>query len=89
MVDKLNPTPDSDSENTVIPHDHYRFLDSLKAQGRAAQVQARRGVDTQLISLYWPIGHEIHTRQNQGGWAAEPLAGWARVEALVDPALCA
>ncbi|AIY01874.1 hypothetical protein ART_2275 [Arthrobacter sp. PAMC 25486] len=35
MVDKLNPTPDSDSDsdNTVIPHDHYRFLDSLKAQG--------------------------------------------------------
>ncbi|AIY01875.1 hypothetical protein ART_2276 [Arthrobacter sp. PAMC 25486] len=48
-------------------------------------MQARRSVDTQLISLYWSIGHEIHTRQNQDGWAAEPLAGWARVEALVDP----
>ena len=37
---------------------------------RSAQTQARRSVNTQLISLYWSIDHELFTRQDQNGWGS-------------------
>ena len=51
----------------AIPGDYGSFLDTLKARVRSAQTQARRSVNTQLISLYWSIGHELFTRQDQNG----------------------
>ncbi len=56
--------------NQAIPNDYGSFLDSLKNRVRSAQTQARRTVNTQLISLYWSIGHEILTRQDHQGWGS-------------------
>ncbi|WP_343318606.1 DUF1016 N-terminal domain-containing protein [Arthrobacter sp. TMP15] len=54
----------------AIPDDYGSFLDSLKERARSAQIQARRTVNSQLISLYWSIGHEILIRQDHQGWCS-------------------
>lgn len=58
------------SGNLALPNDYGSFLDSLKERVRSAQTQARRSVNTQLIGLYWSIGHEILTRQDHQGWGS-------------------
>ncbi len=54
----------------AIPDDYGSLLYSLKERVRSAQTQARRTVNSQLISLYWSIGHEILIRQDQEGWGS-------------------
>jgi predicted nuclease of restriction endonuclease-like (RecB) superfamily len=54
----------------AIPDDYGHFLDSLKERVRSAQTQARRTINTQLISMYWSIGRDILTRQEQDGWGS-------------------
>jgi len=53
---------------TAVPGDYAQLLESLKARVRQAQVMARRTVNTELIGLYWAIGHEILVRQDRQGW---------------------
>ena len=60
----------TDSGDLAIPDDYGSFLDSLKERVRSAQAQARRTVNTQLISLYWSIGQDILTRQEMDGWGS-------------------
>ena len=54
----------------AIPEGYGSFLDSLKERVRSAQAQVRRSVNTQLIGLYWSIGHEILLRQEKDGWGS-------------------
>lgn len=54
----------------AIPDDYGKFLDLLKERVRSAQTQALRTVNTELISLYWSIGRDILTRQEQDGWGS-------------------
>jgi len=44
------------------------FLRSLKERIRTAQVRAALAVNRELVLLYWQIGREILTRQEQEGW---------------------
>jgi predicted nuclease of restriction endonuclease-like (RecB) superfamily len=47
----------------------YRdLLASLKNQIRTARVRAALAVNRELVLLYWQIGKEILTRQQQEGW---------------------
>lgn len=62
--------PMTDSGNLAFPDDYGNFLESLKERVRSAQTQARRTVNTQLISLYWSIGHDILSRQDKDGWGS-------------------
>jgi predicted nuclease of restriction endonuclease-like (RecB) superfamily len=49
------------------------FLKSLKERIRQAQIKAALAVNRELILLYWQIGREILTRQQQQGWGAKVI----------------
>jgi predicted nuclease of restriction endonuclease-like (RecB) superfamily len=53
-----------------LPDDYAALLESLKQRVRQAQATARRTVNTELVGLYWSIGHEILLRQDRQGWGA-------------------
>lgn len=67
-VDRMKPM--TDSGDLAIPDDYGHLLESLKERVRSAQTQARRTVNTQLISLYWSIGRDILTRLEMDGWGS-------------------
>jgi len=57
----------------------YRgLLASLKTQIRTARVRAALAVNRELVLLYWRIGKEILTRQQQEGWGAGVIDRLAR-----------
>ena len=47
------------------------LLGRLKNQIQTAQVRAALAVNRELVLLYWGIGREILTRQQQEGWGAK------------------
>ncbi|MDQ2687507.1 MAG: PDDEXK nuclease domain-containing protein, partial [Armatimonadota bacterium] len=47
------------------------FLGDLKTRIRSAQVKAALSVNRELVLLYWQIGRDILTRQQQQGWGAK------------------
>lgn len=49
------------------------FLTDIKRRIRTAQVKAALAVNHELILLYWRIGHDILTRQQQQGWGAKVI----------------
>ena len=58
------------------------FLDEIKQRIRHAQYEAMRAVNTEIISLYWEIGHSIADKQ-AAGWGksiVEQLAKDIQVE---------
>ena len=50
------------------------LLEQVKAQVRAARVQAARAVNTELVALYWRIGRLILERQRAQGWGVGVVA---------------
>ena len=59
----LFPTDDS----------YTTFLRSLKERIRQAQIRAALAVNNELIVLYWQMGREILSRQQQQGWGAKVI----------------
>lgn len=49
------------------------FLISIKNRIRAAQVKAVLAVNYELVMLYWQIGRDILSRQQQQGWGAKVI----------------
>jgi predicted nuclease of restriction endonuclease-like (RecB) superfamily len=60
-------------ENDLSLEKYDRFLRELKERIRNAQIQAALAVNRELILLYWQIGREILTRQQQEGWGAKVI----------------
>ena len=60
---------------TLIPDDanYAALLDDLKARIRSAQIEAVLAVTQKLLYLYWHIGKEILTRQQEQGWGAKVI----------------
>ena len=54
------------------PAGYGPWLASLKQRVRSAQLRAHRAVNTQLIQLYWDIGHDI-VEPGPGGLG---IPGW-------------
>ncbi|MGH9799642.1 MAG: PDDEXK nuclease domain-containing protein [Blastocatellia bacterium] len=54
--------------NSLAGYDE--LLRELKARIRSAQVRAALAVNRELVLLYWQIGRDILTRQQQQGWGA-------------------
>ena len=61
------------SDLSPISHDYDSFLRDLKERIQAAQIQASLAVNRELVLLYWQIGHDILTRQQQQGWGAKVI----------------
>ena len=55
----------------TLPPDYPAMLADLKARVRAAQHQAHRAVNTEMLTLYWQIGEAIRTRQQADGWGTK------------------
>jgi len=55
------------------PADYPLFLAELKARIAAARTRAALAVNSELIKLYWEIGHNILERERQEGWGAKVI----------------
>jgi len=53
------------------PAGYAALLADLKVRVRTSQVRAVRAANTELLALYWSIGRDILTRQEQDGWGAK------------------
>lgn len=49
------------------------FLRDLKERIRSAQVRAVLAVNRELVLLYWQIGRDILSRQQEQGWGAKVI----------------
>jgi DUF1016 N-terminal domain len=54
----------------VLPAGYPTFFADVKARIAAARTRAVLAVNSELIRLYWEIGHEILERQDREGWGA-------------------
>ena len=52
----------------ALPPGYPELLDELKAAVATARLRAHRTVNTDLLALYWQIGHKILERQQAEGW---------------------
>ena len=67
------------AKNTEVSTANYKkFITSLKAKIRSAQVKGAIAVNRALIKLYWEIGKEILEKQEQKGWGSNVLERVAR-----------
>lgn len=57
----------------ALPDDYPRFLEHLKTQVLQARIRATRVVNTELLTLYWNLGHTIRQRQQEQGWGAKVI----------------
>jgi predicted nuclease of restriction endonuclease-like (RecB) superfamily len=56
---------------TNPPEGYAAWLAELKARIYSTQQRAALAVNTELLRLYWQIGHEILTRQASEGWGSK------------------
>lgn len=60
------------------PADYARTLEEIKNRVRAAQYEALKAVNRELVSLYWDIGRMIAKRQKEHGWGKSVVETLAR-----------
>ena len=66
-------------QSSLFPDKEYAsFLEDLKQRIRSAQVKAAIAVNQELILLYWQIGRDILTRQEEEGWGAKVIQRLAK-----------
>lgn len=56
-----------------MPQQYTDWLAELKQRIHTAQQRASLRVNQELVSLYWQIGQDILTRQNEQGWGAKVI----------------
>jgi predicted nuclease of restriction endonuclease-like (RecB) superfamily len=70
-------TPAKSSKDKLIKG-YGGLLKEIKAKVRSSQIKAIVAVNTELIQLYWEIGHAIHTKQEKEGWGANVIEKLAK-----------
>ena len=58
---------------TPTPAGYAGWLAELKVRIRETRVRAALAVNSELIGLYWRIGHDILARQAQDGWGSKVI----------------
>lgn len=61
------------SDSLQISDDYNSFLQALKDRIKGAQVRAALAVNSELVMLYWQIGHDILIEQQRRGWGAKVI----------------
>jgi predicted nuclease of restriction endonuclease-like (RecB) superfamily len=56
------------TKKILVPSDYTQAFDEIKRRVRAAQYEALKAVNLELITLYWDIGGIIVTRQQSAAW---------------------
>ncbi|MEM8637701.1 MAG: PDDEXK nuclease domain-containing protein [Cyanobacteria bacterium P01_G01_bin.54] len=59
--------------NLFSDQQYQQFLEHLKERIRTSQLKAALSVNSALIQLYWQIGHDILSKQEQEGWGAKVI----------------
>ena len=59
------------NDQSPIADGYNDLLRDLKERIRRVQVRAVLAVNRELVLLYWQIGCDILTRQQQQGWGAK------------------
>lgn len=59
------------SKTPALPGDYADLLERLKREIAGARTRAALAVNEELVHLYWRIGKEILTRQDQEGWGTK------------------
>jgi len=62
--------PATARRSDALPADYPQFLAEIKARIAAARTHAALAVNSELIQLYWEIGHEILEREQREGWGS-------------------
>ena len=57
----------------TLPVGYHAFLAEVKARIVGARTRAVLAVNSELIQLYWEIGHEILAREQREGWGAKVI----------------
>ena len=70
------PSVPPTSRADELPAAYPQFLAEIKARIGAARTRAVLAVNSELIQLYWEIGHEILERERREGWGAKIIDGW-------------
>jgi predicted nuclease of restriction endonuclease-like (RecB) superfamily len=52
----------------ALPNEYTKLLSQIKERVRAAQYEALRAVNKELVALYWDIGRMIVGRQSSDSW---------------------
>ena len=65
-------------DQSVSHSEYVKFIAHLKEKIRSSQIKAAVSVNRELIKLYWEIGHDIVSKQQQDGWGTKSLERVAR-----------
>lgn len=68
----------SDGGELIGDPGYGELLSEIKRRIAEARTRAASAVNTELIRLYWSIGHDILARQDQEGWGAKVIEQLAR-----------
>lgn len=68
MSDSNKPTK---INKPALPENYPAWLADVKQRILQRQQRAVLAVNTQLVSLYWQIGHDILQRQSKQGWGSK------------------
>jgi predicted nuclease of restriction endonuclease-like (RecB) superfamily len=63
--------------NIIKQTEYGSFLNEIKTRIRAAQYEALKAVNKELITLYWDIGRMIVDRQDKQGWGKSVVGNLA------------
>jgi predicted nuclease of restriction endonuclease-like (RecB) superfamily len=64
--------------NNLLPNDYPGLLEEIKGRIRAAQYEALKAVNKELIALYWDIGRIIVERQEGTSWGMAVVENLAK-----------
>ncbi|WP_277212176.1 PDDEXK nuclease domain-containing protein [Isoptericola croceus] len=63
--------------NELEPVGYAELLADLKARVRATRFRAARAANTEVLRLYWSVGHDILERQRTAGWGSKVVTSLA------------
>jgi predicted nuclease of restriction endonuclease-like (RecB) superfamily len=67
---ELSQTPAA-NDPAALPQGYAEWIAEVKARVRTTQFRAARAANTEVLRLYWSIGHDILVRQRDAGWGAK------------------
>ncbi|WP_156727525.1 PDDEXK nuclease domain-containing protein [Streptomyces apocyni] len=63
--------PSLPAQQQPLPSWYGDLLGEIKQTVSQARIRAQRAVNTELIQMYWEIGHQILRRQREEGWGTK------------------
>ena len=71
MADHPVPRRGGDVEAVAATSTYRELIERLQRRIRESQARAARALNTELVMLYWSIGHDILAEQQTGGWGED------------------